>query len=119
MEWTYCELESKEKRMNSNGYYEVDYPEHPYAVSGKVLYHRLVMENHVMRFLDPETEVVHHVNENKTCNYIWNLWLTTPEEHTYIHRLGNRHDAKTRKQMSKKHQQASKKRKRGPGGTFV
>lgn len=118
MDWVYHDLETLEKKMNSNGYFEAHYPSHPHNVGGWVLYHRLVMENYIGRYLDPEVEVVHHVNENKTCNYIWNLWLTTPEEHTLIHRLGARHKKTSKASMSKKHRKASKKRQRGYDGRF-
>jgi hypothetical protein len=97
---------------------EVYYPEHPHNVEGWVLMHRLVMENHVQSYLDPES-VVHHVNEIKTCNEIWNLFLTTPEEHSFIHKLGNRHKASTRAKMSASHKIAAQRRVRGPDGKFL
>lgn len=49
--------------------------DHPYANwCGYVLEHRLVMEEHIGRFLDPE-EVVHHRDKNKHNNQIDNLEL--------------------------------------------
>lgn len=118
MEWVYHNLEEKEEKLNNNGYLEVYYPEHPHAVGGWILKHRMVMENFVGYYLDPEVDVVHHVNEVKTCNYIWNLFLTTAEEHTLIHRLGHKHKKSTKKSMSKAHKTAHKKRQRGIDGRF-
>jgi hypothetical protein len=76
------------------------------------------MENYVGRYLTPE-EVVHHVNENKTCNFIWNLFLCSQKEHTLIHRMGAKHGTKTRDSMSKSHRKVAKNRKRGAGGKFA
>jgi|SRR5690554_6681668 len=63
------------KRVDADGYVVVYCPEHPNARKQKtMLEHRLVMENHIGRFLRPE-EVVHHVNGNKQDNRIENLML--------------------------------------------
>lgn len=102
---------------NSNGYFAVKFPEHPNAVDGWILLHRLVMEDRLQRYLEPE-EVVHHVNEIKTCNEIWNLFLTNEVEHTLIHRMGKAHKAKSRVNMSKAHKKIVNRRTRGPGGRF-
>lgn len=57
---------------------------HPNANKGFVLAHRLRMEEHLGRFLTSE-EVVHHINEIKTENRLWNLFLCSSEEHVRIH----------------------------------
>lgn len=116
--WENHDLSKMQERKNSNGYMEVWYPEHPNNVEGWVLKHRLVMENHIERYLDP-LDVVHHVNEIKTCNEIWNLWLTNEKEHTFIHRLGKHHTRSATARMSKKHRKIAQTRQRDPYGRFI
>jgi len=70
-----------------NGYIEIYFPEHPYSDKrGYVYEHRLVMEEHIKRYLLPE-EIVHHKDLNKTNNDISNLQIVSNSEHRKIHAL--------------------------------
>lgn len=105
-------------RKNKNGYLERHVPEHPFAAQdGYVLEHRLTVETHFKGFLKPST-IIHHVNEFKDNNQIWNLWLTDEIEHTIIHKLGYTHKASSKAGMSKGHKKAVKNRKRDMYGRF-
>lgn len=73
------------RRVNSQGYIDIYNPTHPFADSKScVPEHRLIMENYLGRFLDPQ-EVVHHINEIRTDNRIENLKLfANDKEHSKI-----------------------------------
>ena len=53
--------------------------------------HRLVMEQHMGRPLEP-WELVHHKDQNPGNNNIDNLELTTWPDHTQSHHTGSRRD---------------------------
>lgn len=73
------------KLIHKGDYYYALVPNHPNATkNGYVLYHRIVMENHLGRILN-KTEVVHHVNGNKRDNRIENLQLLDSKEHARLH----------------------------------
>lgn len=75
----------KHVKRHSQGYILVYYPNHPAKDrAGYVLEHRVVMENHLGRFLSPD-EIVHHLNGSKSDNRIENLELVTRGEHAKIH----------------------------------
>lgn len=63
------------KFKNQVGYIMIKLPSHPFAdSSGYVFEHRLVMEKHIGRYLEP-IEIVHHKNHIRDDNKIENLEL--------------------------------------------
>lgn len=69
-----------------NGYRYKQNIKHPYATKkGYVMEHRLVMEKHLGRYLDPIKEIIHHKNENKMDNRIENLMIMTRAQHLLKH----------------------------------
>jgi len=72
-------------RHRSDGYIGVYVPKHPYASSdGYVMLHRLVMEQHIGRYLKTG-EVVHHKNHIRNDNRLENLQLMSVSEHMSFH----------------------------------
>jgi hypothetical protein len=60
-------------------------PEHPSATkNGYVLLHRIVMENHLGRLLEPD-EDVHHIDEDPYNNSVGNLEVVPHKEHASQH----------------------------------
>lgn len=74
------------KKVISKGDYEYALvPEHPNATkNGYVLLHRIVMENHLGRLLEPN-EIVHHKDHNKKNNVVENLEVMDSREHNRQH----------------------------------
>jgi hypothetical protein len=70
-----CYREANPTTLSSHGYVLVYRKDHPRASkSGQVLEHRVVMEDHLGRYL-LEDETVHHRNGIKTDNRLENLEL--------------------------------------------
>jgi hypothetical protein len=59
-------------------------PDHPNAKNGRVQEHRLVMEKHLGRYLEPD-EVIHHKDGNKKNNDLSNLELLKRGQHISNH----------------------------------
>lgn len=73
----------------NDGYRLVMKKDHPNAHKGKVREHRLILEEHLGRELEPG-EIVHHINEDRLDNRIENLQLVSRAEHMMIHINGAR-----------------------------
>jgi hypothetical protein len=74
-----------QKLVSKGDYNYAVVPKHPHAnKSGYVLEHRVVMENHLGRLLNPD-EIVHHVNGKKKDNRLENLEIMSISEHARYH----------------------------------
>ena len=74
------------RTIDRKGYVLIYCPDHPHARGNYVLEHRLVMEAHLGRTLLP-SEVVHHIDGDKTNNIIPNLQLySSSSGHSKYHR---------------------------------
>ena len=71
-------------KKRGDGYIAVYVPDHPYAnKEGYVMEHRLVMEEHIGRYLE-KGEEVHHINKKRDDNRLENLTLLSTEEHLIV-----------------------------------
>lgn len=79
------------RTMEGEGYIQIWIPDHPYANSrGYVMEHRLVMEEVLGRYLEPQ-ERVHHINEIRHDNRKENLALfPSMVEHLALHKEGGK-----------------------------
>lgn len=74
-----------ERIVKKGGYLYAVVKDHPNAIKfGYVLYHRILMENHLNRLLNPN-EVVHHINGDSHDNRIENLELLNLSNHSSMH----------------------------------
>ena len=75
----------------SHGYRKIKMPKHPRAdLHGYVKEHMAVAEKCLGRMLDKKTEIVHHINEDKTDNRPENLRVMKDKEHRAYHGTKNR-----------------------------
>jgi len=77
--------------LNGAGYKIITLPRtHPFRKmadrNGRIREHRLIMAQHLGRFLE-RWEVVHHKNRNKQDNRLENLELVSKETHALITRM--------------------------------
>lgn len=87
------------------GYVRIRKPDHPCAVQGWVLEHRIVMEDHLGRYLTKD-EAVHHINGNRTDNRIENLSLMTMVDHIKLENTGKKRKPfsnETKRKLSMSH----------------
>jgi len=83
IEWT--DFEGGNRIVTTGGYVITFCPQHPNAKSNGYVYeHRLVMENHLKRFLQ-SSEHVHHINHDPSDNRIENLELISSKGHAKKH----------------------------------
>lgn len=72
-------------RTHNKGYMRAYVPGYPSASKdGHILLHRLIMEQYLGRYL-LSSEVVHHLNGDKTNNNVDNLELKTQHKHAQQH----------------------------------
>ncbi len=75
----------KHKRGKNTGHVLVKMASHPLAKKGWVPKHRLILENHLNRYLDNQ-EIVHHINMDQQDNRLENLCLfSNSKEHFLSH----------------------------------
>lgn len=77
----------RDREISSNGYVLIWVPEHPKSFSGGWYYeHVLVIEKSLNRLIK-FNETIHHIDEDKTNNQSYNLFLCSRHQHDKAHRV--------------------------------
>ncbi len=82
------------RRKLPNGYVQIK------TIDGWMGEHRYSMERYLWRKLN-SSEVVHHIDENRSNNNFHNLQVMTIGDHQSLHRTGKKITVKTRELLSK------------------
>ena len=106
------------RKKTTRGYIELYMPEHCNAnLSGYVLEHVFVMSKHLGRPLK-SSEIVHHVNEDKTDNRVENLKVMTRSQHMKKHQKGKQFSQTHRSNISRAKKKIVSLIERNEDGTF-
>jgi hypothetical protein len=97
------------RTVTVDGYISIWKPSHPFAnKNGRIMEHRLVMEQKIGRYLQ-KYECVHHLNGIKIDNRIENLKILTNSEHRTLHNIGNKFGVGGKSFLGKHHTEKHKK----------
>lgn len=84
------------RRYNDMGYVMRYCPQHPKNIYGYYFEHRIIMEEHLGRYLD-SSESIHHINGKKDDNRLENLQVMTNSEHSKLTYRQHKHKLSKRK----------------------
>ncbi len=83
--WHFVDVKKCKFSTMTKGRTAIKVPDHPKANStGYVLFHRVLMENYIQRYLRTN-EDVHHINRIKTDNRVENLKIINHNKHAKLH----------------------------------
>lgn len=108
------------RKRTPKGYVTLCIKTHPYSdkTNGYIFEHRIVMEMHLGRYLEPG-EVVHHKNEIKYDNRLSNLELMEHAEHTIMHHTGSKRNDVTKEKLSISAKSRLKDKKNHPSYKYI